>query len=214
MLAAFAAGALLGATFFDLLPEALHEGSPDQVLLWVLGGILTFFLLESFIHWFHHHELHHHDHSGSRATAPLIILGDTVHNAIDGVVIASTFMVDIRLGILTTLAVAAHEIPQEIGDFGVLLHSGMKKGRIIFFNLFSAFATVVAALVTYWVGDSAEGILPVLLAVTAGFFIYISLSDLVPGIHSEKREQMAAKQSILLLVGLASVWLAGQLIGA
>ena len=213
-LAAFAAGALLGATFFDLLPEAFGEAEPELILSWVLAGILTFFLLESFIHWFHHHELHHNDHSTRQATVPLIVLGDTVHNVIDGIVIAATFMVDIRLGILTALAVAAHEIPQEIGDFGVLLHAGMSRARIILFNILSAFATVAASLATYWLGEKVQNLLPVLLGLTAGFFIYISLSDLVPGIHSEKRQQVAVKQSLMLFIGLGGVWLAGRLIGA
>ena len=130
-LAAFAAGALLGAAFLDLLPEAFHhmeelgvENAEGQIFLFVLIGILLFFLLERFIHWFHHH---HHRHSEDqkelKPVVPLVIFGDGVHNFIDGMVIGATFLVDIRLGIITTLAIAAHELPQEIGDFGILLRT-------------------------------------------------------------------------------------------
>ena len=215
LLAAFAAGALLGATFFDLLPEALHQASDAQVVLtWTLLGILLFFVLERFIHWFHHHELHHYDHhTKHRATVPLVILGDTVHNFIDGVVIASTFLVDIRLGMVTTLAVAAHEIPQEVGDFGILLNAGMRRRRILLYNLLSALATVLGALIAYRVGEAVESILPIFLAITAGFFVYISLSDLIPGIHSETKEKLAVKESLLLFAGLASVWLLSSFLG-
>jgi zinc and cadmium transporter len=214
LLAAFAAGALLGATFFDLLPEALHESEPQAVLGWMLAGILVFFVLERFIHWFHHHELHHHDHTEKhRATVPLVMLGDTVHNFIDGVVIASTFLVDIRLGMITTLAVAAHEIPQEIGDFGIMLNAGIKRRKILLYNFLSALATILGALIAYRVGETVESVVPLFLAVTAGFFVYISLSDLIPGIHSESKEKLAVKESVLLFAGLACVWLLSSFLG-
>jgi len=119
----FAAGALLGAAFFDLLPEGLEMNDGNSIFYWVVVGIIIFFLLEHYLHWFHHH----HDHTDSKnkkATAPLIIIGDTMHNFIDGIVIGAAFLVNIPAGIATTLAVAAHEIPQEIGDFGVLLKRG------------------------------------------------------------------------------------------
>ena len=215
LLAAFAAGALLGATFFDLLPEALHEaGDTQAVLTWMLGGILLFFVLERFIHWFHHHELHHQDHhEHHRATVPLVVLGDTIHNFIDGVVIASTFLVDIRLGMITTLAVAAHEIPQEVGDFGILLNAGLRRSKILLINILSALATVLGAMVAYRVGETVEAVVPIFLAVTAGFFVYISLSDLIPGIHSETKEKLAVKESLLLFAGLALVWLFATFLG-
>lgn len=213
-LAAFAAGALLGTTFFDLLPEALEAAAHEAVLLWTLAGMMIFFVLERYLHWFHHHELHHHQHTEAQATAPLVILGDTVHNFIDGVVIASTFLVDIRLGMVTALAVAAHEIPQEIGDFGVLLHAGMSRAKIIGYNILSAGATVAAGLLTYWVGQGLGDLLPIFLAVTAGFFIYIAASDIIPGIHNENRRVPAILETLLLFGGIGVIWLTVSLLGA
>lgn len=140
-LASFAAGALLGVAFLDLLPEASEHaeelGLEVNVFLWTLIGLLAFFLLERFIHWFHHHHEHTQKHI-KQTTVPLVIIGDGVHNFIDGVAIAATFMVSIPLGIVTAIAVAAHEIPQEIGDFGILLHRGLKRGKRYYFGILSA----------------------------------------------------------------------------
>lgn len=207
-LASFAAGTLLGAAFFDLLPEAAeeveHAGSDVNVFTVVLLGILLFFLLERFIYWFHHH--HHDDKKAGKPTVPLIMLGDTMHNFIDGVAIAATFMVSVPLGIITTLAVAAHEIPQEIGDFGIMIHRGVKKSKILWFNVFSAGAALLGALITFWVGESIEGLLPIFLSLAAGFFIYIATSDLIPDIHHETRKDVAFFESMLLLGGVLIVW--------
>lgn len=212
-LAAFAAGTLLGTVFFDLLPEAVHEsenlkkiGVEANIFLFTLSGILGFFLLERFIHWFHHHQ-HDYEHEPTKPTIPLIVLGDSVHNFIDGVVIAATFLVSIPLGIVTTLAVAAHEIPQEIGDFGILLHKGMKRKKIILVNLISATAALLGALLSYWIGDSIAVSLPILLAITAGFFIYIAASDLIPEIHHENRRGFAVTETILLFSGVITVYI-------
>ncbi len=211
-LASFAAGTLLGAAFFDLLPEATHIAEKqgvehDLIFLWALSGIVIFFIIERFIHWFHHHEEHHSDHTESKATIPLIILSDTVHNFIDGVIIAATFMISIPLGIITTVAVIAHEIPQEIGDFGLLLHKGMKRQKIIMVNLLSAFVSFVGAIGTYILGGAAEYLLPILLSITAGFFIYIASSDLIPEIHYEKRRGFALIETALLLLGIVVIYL-------
>ena len=184
--APFAAGALLGTAFLDLLPEAAHSGG-DEVLRWALGGMILFFLLERFVLEFHHQHTHsdapHEAPEMQDAAVPLIVLGDAVHNFIDGVVIAGTFLVSIPLGIVTTLAVAAHEIPQEIGDFGLLLHRGVSKQRVLLYNLLGGLATVVAAILTYLVGAKIVPFMPVFLSITAGFFIYIAASDLIPEIH-------------------------------
>lgn len=214
-LAAFAAGALLGSAFLDLLPEAFHEleltGGVDgegTIFLFALFGILVFFFLERAIHWFHHHHREHEDIE-ARPTVPLVMFGDTIHNFIDGVAIAATFMVDIQLGIVTTLAVAAHEIPQEIGDFGILLHAGLKRGKILWFNLFSALAAVVGAVLTYILGaELLAPYLPILLALTAGFFIYIAGSDLLPHIHKNNKKGFAVIESGLLLLGVALIYAA------
>jgi zinc and cadmium transporter len=207
-LAAFAAGTLLGTAFLDLLPEAIEaaEGgstSAHGIFLWALVGVLIFFLLERFIHWFHHH----HEHLGEvkKPTGTLILLGDSIHNFIDGVAIAITFMINPALGVITTLAVGAHEIPQEIGDFGILLKAGYSRKKVLWYNIFSACAALVGALLTYLIGPSIEGALPALLAVTAGFFIYIALSDLVPEIHAWGTRKLAIIESALLIAGVVVV---------
>ena len=204
-LASFAAGTLLGAAFFDLLPEALNEGEIQTILFWVLAGILVFFLLERFIHWFHHH--HEHLHKETPPTIPLVIFGDSVHNFIDGVAIAATFLTSIPLGIVTTLAVATHEIPQEIGDLGILLHRGLAKKKVLFFNFASALTALLGAIATFLLGEALANILPTLLAITAGFFIYIAASDLIPEIHHENRKGFAFIESMLLLIGVLTIGL-------
>lgn len=213
-LAAFAAGTLLGTVFFDLLPEAVEEaehiaeefGIESNIFLWTLIGILGFFLLERFIHWFHHHQ-HEFEDEPVKPTVPLIILGDSVHNFIDGVVIAATFLVSIPLGIVTTLAVAAHEIPQEIGDFGILLHKGLRRKKVLLVNVLSALTALAGALITFWIGERIEPSIPILLSITAGFFIYIAASDLIPEIHHENRRGFAVIETALMFAGVATIWI-------
>jgi zinc and cadmium transporter len=203
-LASFAAGTLLGAAFFDLLPEASEEAGGLNIPFWTLIGILSFFLLERFIHWFHHH--HSHSSEIAKPTVSLIILGDSVHNLIDGVAIAATFLVSIPLGITTSFAVAAHEIPQEIGDFGILMHKGLSRKKILMANILSAAAAFIGAIATFLLGDVIKGALPALLSLTAGFFIYIAASDLIPEIHEENRKGFAFIESMLLLLGVGTIW--------
>lgn len=213
-LAAFAAGTLLGTVFFDLLPEAIEEGKhvvkkglsgEVNIFFWTLFGILSFFLLERFVHWFHHHQ-HDYEDEPVKPTVPLIILGDSVHNFIDGIAIGATFLVSIPLGIITSLAVAVHEIPQEIGDFGILLHKGMKRKKVLLVNFFSALTAIVGALISFWLGERIEASLPLLLAITAGFFIYIAASDLIPEIHHENRKGFAVIETSLIFLGVATIW--------
>lgn len=210
LLASFAAGTLLGTAFFDLLPEATEsaEKNGGDVFLWTLVGIILFFLIERFIHWFHHHEEVHDERDEKKSTLPLIIIGDTVHNFLDGVVIAATFLVSIPLGIATTLAVFAHEVPQEIGDFGLMLHKGMKKSKIILVNILSAAASFAGAILTYALGNFLDGSLAIFLSITAGFFIYIASSDLIPEIHHEKRTRYAVVETFLLILGVTLIWVA------
>jgi zinc and cadmium transporter len=209
-LASFAAGTLLGTAFFDLLPEAAHEAErhDTDIFLWTLVGIIIFFFIERFIHWFHHHEDFHEHSDEKKSTLPLIIISDTTHNFIDGVVIAATFMVSIPLGVATTLAVAAHEIPQEIGDFGLMLHKGLAKKKIILVNVLSACAAFAGAIITYLLGNILDQYIAIFLAITAGFFIYIASSDLIPEIHHEKRKGFAIVETLLLLAGIVFVWFA------
>jgi zinc and cadmium transporter len=195
----FAAGALLAAAFTDVLPEAAHEGNIEQALRWTLVGILVFFLLERFVRWFHHH--HSHGAEEKDATVPLIIIGDTIHNFIDGIAIAAAFLIDVPTGIVVTLAVAAHEIPQEIGDFGLLLDKGMSRLNVIKVNVVSALATTLAAVTFYVFGEWMNIPLGILLGLVAGFFIYIAVSDIIPSIHKSEGKKLAGAQTIMLIVG-------------
>ena len=202
----FAAGALLAAAFVDILPSANHEGDIDVALFWAMMGILAFFLLERFMHWFHHH--HEHDAKTKKASDPnisLIVIGDTLHNFIDGIAIAAGFLVNPETGITVTLAVAAHEIPQEIGDFGLLLGKGMRRRNVILVNFFSAIATTVAAVIFFQLGESAEFSLEIVLGLIAGFFIYIAVSDIIPSIHKNEDKVIAGPQTIMLVAGLVIV---------
>lgn len=208
----FAAGAFLGAAFFDLLPEASELAGGIDIFAWVFIGIMIFFLLERFIHWFDHHQAVEHNHQDSDATIPLIVLGDTVHNLIDGMVIAISFLANPAIGVVSAIAVAAHELPQEMGDFGVMLSKGLSRNKVLGYNILTALAAFAGALITYWSRDMIAGVLPILLAVTSGFFIYIALSDLVPDIHHKSREKMAALETILLFLGAGFVWLAIRLL--
>jgi zinc and cadmium transporter len=197
----FAAGALLGAAFFDLLPEALHDHEAEAMLAWTLGGLVIFFLLEHFLHWFHHH----HEHSGPSTPAPLVIIGDTVHNLLDGIAIGAAFLIDVPTGIVAALAVAAHEIPQEIGDFGLLLKFGYSRKNVLLINALSAFMSTVGALLTFWLGSETNLPVGTLLAVTAGMFIYVAASDLIPTIHEQSKKKIGHISAVLLIIGILVV---------
>lgn len=194
----FAAGVLLAAAFTDLLPEAIELAEAGTVLLYALGGILSFFLLERYLRFFHHH----HDHE-DKSKNSLVIVGDTLHNALDGVAIGAAFLISPSVGIVTTIAVAAHEIPQEIGDFGLLIKNGMKRSKVLMINVLSALATTVMAVLTYTVGEGESAAIPYLLAITAGFFIYIAASDIIPEIHDSLEKGKKDIRPWILLFGAA-----------
>lgn len=200
----FAAGALIAAAFFDLLPEALEHGAVNAAFRWAAAGMVIFFFLEHSLQWFHHH----HEHRGksqSQPTSLLIIIGDTIHNAIDGAAIGAAFLLSPATGIVTALAVSAHEIPQEIGDFGLLLKGGMRRSKVLLVNALSALATLVAALIVFRLGTSVELPLDAVLGLTAGFFIYIAASDLLPSIHEKSKDKFAKLDVVLLILGLVIV---------
>lgn len=199
----FAAGALLAAAFVDLLNEAAHVGDIEVALRAALFGILIFFLLERFLHWFHHH--HEHEEEKHDPTVSLVVIGDTLHNFIDGIAIAAGFLVDVQTGAIVTLAVAAHEIPQEIGDFGLLLAKGLHKSKVILVNVASALATVFSAVLFFQIGQNVVIPLDVVLGVVAGFFIYIAVSDIIPSIHKNEDKTLAGPQTLLLLLGVLVV---------
>lgn len=204
----FAAGALLAAVFIDLLPEGVSQSSADTVLLMALVGILLFFFAERFLRWFHHH---HEDDVVTKKdpSLSLIVVGDTLHNALDGVAIAAAFLVSVPTGIVTTIAVAAHEIPQEIGDFALLLAKGVDRKRVIMLNILSSLATTFTAVIVYVLGDEQTLPVGVLLGLSAGFLLYIALSDIIPTIHAKTdASKLLHVQSLLLLVGVVVVGLA------
>lgn len=192
----FGAGALLAAAFFDLLPEAFELGDPRDLLLWTLGGFLAFFVLERSVSWFHHH--HDHEvgkHTGQRS---LIVFGDLMHNAIDGVAIGAAFLVNPALGFITTIAVSAHEIPKELGTFALLLSRGWKDKTVLLANIATAIATIVAAVTVYLLGSDEQLPVAQLLAITAGFFVYVAASDVIPDIHEQSRRTGMVQAAVLL----------------
>lgn len=207
----FGAGALLAAAFFDLLPESFDLGDPRTMLLWALGGFTIFFVMERMASWFHHHH-DHHDANRNTSQRRLIVIGDILHNAIDGLAIGAAFAVSIPTGIITTLAVSAHEIPKELGTFALLLSRGWKDKTVIIANLLTALATVIAAVSVYLLGSGSQ--LPVgpLLALTAGFFIYVAASDIIPDIHEQPR-RVGTIQAISLVVAIIVVGIAIKLLG-
>ena len=198
----FAAGALLGAVFLDLLVEGVAFGEPSVLLSAVLAGIVLFFIAERFIRWFHHH----HQHNKSDPAIPLIIIGDTVHNVLDGIAIAAAFLISIPVGIITTIAVAAHEIPQEVGEFGLLLSKGMKRRSVIIINILSSLAATIAAVLTYSIGQTGTFSLSVIFGVSAGFLLYVALSDIIPSIHEQSfNKRVVDWQTISLIMGIVLV---------
>ena len=207
----FSAGALLAAVFLDLLTEGVQRANAYSVMLATMIGMIIFFMAERFLRWFHHHHrddgLDTIDHSNDNVS--LIIAGDTVHNALDGIAIAASFLVSVPTGIITTIAVAAHEIPQEIGDFGLLLSKGLSRKKVLFFNVVSALATLVFAVITFWLGSDKQLPVGVLFSLSAGFLLYIAASDIIPTLHDETpHDKLFDIRPILLIVGAVTVGLA------
>lgn len=197
----FAVGALLGVAFLELIPEAIEMGSVEGVLPIVLVGIILFFILEKFLVWYHCHEGTCEVHTYTY----LILWGDVLHNFIDGVIITLAFLADTRLGIVTTVAVIAHEIPQEIGDFAILINGGFERRRALFFNFLVSLSTVVGALLTYAFGAALESYLPVALALVAGNFIYLAATDLMPELHESAGVSHTVLQIALIVLGVFAV---------
>lgn len=197
-LVALAVGAMLGDVVFHIFPEATEGGS---ITFWLFGlvGVAFFFIVERLIHW-HHHANHHHTHPVGK----LILLGDGLHNFVDGLLIAGSFLIDIRTGIATTIAVVLHEIPQEIGDFSVLLHAGYSKIRAIRANFFSACSAIVGVTVGTLGNSFAEGLPLILLSITAGGFVYVSVGDLLPWILRKK--ESLPLSFVVFILGLAAMY--------
>lgn len=206
----YAVGVLLGAAFLDLLPEAVNALGPEDVLATCLAGILSFFVLEKLALWRHAHIGHSHGHAhhpSIRATGPMIILGDGLHNFVDGVLVAAAFLADPSLGWAVAMGVIAHEIPQEVGDFMILVSAGYTRGRALALNMLSGAAAVVGGVVGWAALSQAEAMLPYVLAFSAASFIYIAVADLIPELHRRWAVGEALMQVALIGAGVATLHL-------
>ena len=223
-LVSYAIGALLGTAFLNILPEALELArDPASITTTVLFGILLFFILEKLVLWRHCHveacevhdplpnhppTAHAHDHGRS---GMMIMLGDTFHNFVDGILIAAAFMANTQLGIVTTIAIIAHEIPQEAGDFLVLLNSGYTRLQALVFNLLSSLATLLGGVLAYFMLKDMSDIIPSILGLAAASMIYVAMSDLIPGLHKRPEIGVTIQQVALIMLGIGSIWLAGNI---
>lgn len=202
-LLSYATGTLLGAAFLGMLPKALEKAQPLAITGTVLAGIVAFFVLEKLIVWRHCHDQSCEAHGHTPGS--LILLGDAFHNFVDGVVIAAAFLTSPALGIATALAVIAHEIPQELGDFAILLNSGLSKAKALAYNLISSLTTLPGVLLGwYWLAEVRQAI-PYVLAISAASFIYIAVADLVPGLHRRSGARAVISQTLLMLAGIGTI---------
>ena len=194
-LVSLAVGALLGDAFIHLIPESFAEGTNAlTVSLSIVAGVLAFFVIEKVLHWHHHQGIEDVEHA-TKPVGKLVLVSDSVHNFIDGVIIGASFLVSPEVGFATTVAVILHEIPQEIGDFGVLIHAGYSRAKALWYNFLSALAAILGAVLVFLLGQSIEGIVALMVPVAAGGFIYIALSDLIPELHNQ--EDKSARHAIL-----------------
>lgn len=210
LLVSLAVGGLLGDAIIHLIPEAFEmSDNTTMVSLAIIGGIVIFFVLEKVLHW-HHHAAGEHNEETIHLTGKMILISDGTHNFIDGLIIGGSFLVSTEVGIATTIAVILHEIPQEIGDFGVLLHSGYTKAKALWFNFLSALTSVAGVFVALSLADTGQTLSMWLLPIAAGGFIYIAMSDLIPELHKTKGLKHSALQLIAVIIGvLAMVMLLG-----
>lgn len=214
----FATGALLGAALLALVPHAMQTVGPEHVHnigIALVAGIGLFFVLEKFLLWRHCHDddcdthevvlEHAHDHGRRKASGTLVLVGDALHNSLDGVLVGAAFLTDWHLGVVTALAIMAHEIPQEVGNFAVLLHAGMARGRALFWNLLSSLTAVVGGVVAWYSLRGALQLLPYALAMAAASMLYVAVADLIPGLHRRTDARASIAQVLLIASGIAVV---------
>jgi zinc and cadmium transporter len=202
-LVSYAVGTLLGAALLKLLPEALESVAAPRVLAALLSGIVTFFVLEKIVVWRHCHQTG--ECAIHASAAPLVIVGDAVHTFVDGAIIAAAVLTSIPLGVTTAVAVVAHEIPQEIGDFAVLLHAGYSRRRALLLNLTSGAGGIIGAVGVYYAAGPLPAVLPYALGFAAGSFLYVAMSDLIPGLHRGQPDANPVRQVALLALGIATI---------
>jgi zinc and cadmium transporter len=214
-LVSFATGVLLGAAFLGLLPHAIEapgSSGPHQVFAVVLGGVLLFFMLEKLMLWRHCHadhcEMHDADHMHRRSSPAglLVLLGDGIHNLVDGVLIGAAFLSDTHLGVITALAIASHEVPQQLSNFVVLLQSGYTRWQAIAFSAISSLTTLLGGIAAYVSIDASTRGLPYVLAIAASSFIYIAVADLIPGLHKRVQPRAMVDQLLLIGAGVALIY--------
>ncbi len=228
----YAVGALLGVVFLNLLPHIFESTTRYRASAgWILAGILGFFVLEKMVLWRHNHDhgaslldesshshanAHAHGHGnadGSRSSVWMVIIGDGFHNFTDGLAIAAAFVADFRLGVLTSIAIIAHELPQELGNFLVLIHSGFSKTRALVWNMVSSLATLVGAVLSYFMLQALEGYASVFLCLAAASMIYVAIADLIPGLHRRTSLRDSVTQFALIGLGIGSIWMVHIFVG-
>jgi zinc and cadmium transporter len=236
-LVSFATGALLSAALLGLLPHAIEAGGlsdTHKIGMTLLGGLLLFFVLEKMVLWRHCHEdvcevhvnpephghAHAHNHSNhnhahdarrDKASAMLILIGDGFHNVLDGVLIAAAFMTDVHLGVVTAIAVCAHEIPQEVGDLAILLNGGMSRVRALTLNMLASVTSVLGGVVAYFAMAEVQEVLPYAIAIAASSFLYIAVADLIPGLHRKVDPGSGIWQFLYILLGVAVIYVSHSL---
>lgn len=206
-LVSLSAGTLMGGAFLHLIPQALEKLSSSNLFSLILGSFILFFFIEKIFHWRHCHAGICDVHSFGYIN----LIGDSIHNFIDGLIIAATFLIDIKLGIATSLAIALHEIPQEIGDFGVLIYAGFKRGKALLLNFLVALMVVIGGIFGYFLSFNISNLTTYLLPLAAGGFIYISTSDLIPEIRKEEKLKKSIVSFIFFLIGILIMYFAKML---
>jgi len=201
-LVSYAVGALLGISMMGLLPESLNALPASRVFATLLGGIMLFFILEKLVLWRH---CHTHDCEVHESTVASVMIGDTFHNFVDGAVIAAAVLTSVPLGVSTAVAVAAHEIPQEIGDFAILLHAGYSREKALLLNVLSALASAAGAVAAFLAFDIVPRTLPYFLVLAASSFLYVAMADLIPGLHRGRTDASSLRQILLIALGIATM---------
>jgi zinc and cadmium transporter len=213
VLVAFSAGSILGAAYFDLLPEAIEFFEQESVVfIYITLGFVSFFFLERFIYWYHGHpheadisaELA--DRAATKSFAYLNLIGDGIHNFVDGMVIAASFLIGFSVGLATTVAVILHELPQEMGDYGILVYAGFKRGKAMLLNFVVALIVVLGGISAVFFIETIEALSGLLIALAAGGFIYLAASELIPELHGEKSFKKSAVQFFVFILGIVLIW--------
>ena len=210
-LVSYAVGVMLGVTLLASLPHAGETLPPGRVFATLLAGILFFFILEKLVVWRH---CHTHDCEVHDQAAPMVLIGDTFHNFVDGALIGAAVLTSVPLGISTAIAVAAHEIPQEVGDFAILLHSGYSRSKALLLNALSGLASAVGALIAVFGLPLVPTLVPYALSLAAASFLYVSMADLIPGLHRTQPESNPVRQIVLVGLGILTMVLMGEVTGA